>query len=134
MLWRLLIKMAWVKQILRGAEFTFESIQMMIFIIEEACQTSNMAYGTALNNLKLDLAKKILDDVLIPSRSAYWNNWVIYVMPFMPNRYAWLCFYEAFNLQVQDASRSYENYRKIIDMGLDPRKKTKYKYWQLFSI
>ena len=121
--------MAWVKQVLRGAEFTMESIQMMLFIIEEAAQTALMAYSTALQNKKMDLAKEILDDTLIPIRDKYFEFVVLYAIPMMPNKDAWMNFYQGYNLFVFQAVRNYDNYKKLIALGVDPVKRSPYSRW-----
>lgn len=119
--------MAWVKQVLRGAEFTLETIQMMLFIVEEAAQTGIMAYSTAIQNKRMELAKEILDDTLIPVRDLYFAFLVTYAIPIMPNSDAWMNFYTAYNIYVLDSVRNYENYVALINLGIEPVKQNPYR-------
>ena len=121
--------MAWVKQVLRGAEFTMESIQMMLFILEEAAQASSMAFSTALQNKKMDLAEEILYETMIPIRDKYFEFVVLYVIPMMPNKDAWMNFYQSFNLFIFQSITNFENYKKLIALGVDPVKRSPHSRW-----
>lgn len=115
--------MTWVKQGLEAIIFVMETIQMMMFIMEESCQTSNMAMGMALQNLKLDLAEEILETTVGPSNSKLFEFVVMYAMTWIPSWNAFLCFQYCNSLNVGVLGGMVEDYKKLIKMGRDPRDK-----------
>lgn len=113
--------MAWVKQILKGVEFTYEVINMMCFIAEEAAQTSMMAHSMALQNLKMDLAEEIYNDTMLEALDLLFEYWAVYALPIMPNSNCWKCFQWAFDLYCWTGGDRMENYRTLLSLGIDPR-------------
>lgn len=113
--------MAWVKQILNGAEFTIEAINMMLFIMEEAAQSALMGYAMSLQNLNMDLAKEIRETTLEESHDLLFAYWALYALPMMPNSSAWLSFYHALHLTMLNGDGRYENYTRLLALGIDPR-------------
>lgn len=113
--------MAWVKQTLTGIEFTVEAINMMCFMMEEAAQAAMMAHGMALQNLNMNLAKEIREDTIQECLDHLFEYWVLYCLPMMPNAGAWQSFYHAYRLFVLAEDARYENYTRLLALGIDPR-------------
>lgn len=113
--------MAWVKQVLSGAEFTMEAINMMCFMMEEAAQTAMMAHGMALQNLQMDLAMEIRNKTIGECLDHLFEYWALYCLPMMPNADAWQSFYHAYRLFVLAEDERYENYKRLLALGIDPR-------------
>lgn len=112
--------MAWVQYILKGVQFTMEAINMMMFIMEETCQTSSMAMGTALNKRKYELCKEILDTTLGVSAEKLKEYTIVYAMPWVPSWSAFYCFYYMQRNNVWYLSGAYEEYLKLEKLGIDP--------------
>lgn len=113
--------MTWVKQGLEAVQFTMETIQMMMFIMEETCQTSSMAMGTALQNLKLELAEEILETTLAQSNDKLFEFVVMYAMMWIPSWNAFLCFQYCNSLNVGYLGDMLADYKKLTQLGKDPR-------------
>lgn len=113
--------MAWVKQVLRGAEFTMEAINMMCFMMEEAAQAGLMGHSVALSNLQMDLAKEIRETTLEECHHFLFEYWALYCLPMMPNAGAWQSFYHALHLALLKSDIRYDNYERLIRLGIDPR-------------
>lgn len=112
--------MAWIKYVLEGAQFTMEAINMMMFIMEEACQTSSMALGTALSKRKYDLAKDIIDTTLEETSFKLREYALVYAMPWVPSWKAFYMFHYMNQLNVQNLTATYEEYLKLEKLGIDP--------------
>lgn len=113
--------MVWVKQILRGAEFTMEVINMMCFMMEEAAQSGIMAHGMAMQNLNIDLAEEIYEETLLPCSEFLFQYWALYALPMMPNSSAWQCFHLAFLTASRHAHWNVQDYKRLLALGIDPR-------------
>jgi len=113
--------MAWVKQVLTGAEFTMEAINMMCFMMEEAAQAAMMAHGIAMQNLQLDLAKEIRETSIEDCLGHLFEYWAVYCLPMMPNAGAWQAFYHAYRLFVLSEDARYDSYKRLLALGIDPR-------------
>lgn len=112
--------MAWVKLLLKGAQFTMEAINMMMFIMEEACQTSSMAMGTAIQNKKYDLAKDIQQTTLGVSNDKLREYCIVYAMPWVPSWRAFYCFQYMNKMNIYNLNKTYEEYLKLTKLGIDP--------------
>ena len=112
--------MTWVKQGLEAVIFVLETIQMMMFIMEETCQTSSMAMGTALTNGKFDLAQEIMDTTLRPSNDKLFEFVVLYAMTWIPSWEAFLCFQYCNNLNVGYLGDLMIDYKKLQNIGKNP--------------
>jgi len=113
--------MAWVKQVLRGAEFTMEAINMMCFMMEEAAQSALMGYGMALQNLDMDLAEEIRNGTMQECHDYLFEYWALYCLPMMPNAGAWQSFYHALHMSMINSDIRFENYKRLLALGIDPR-------------
>jgi hypothetical protein len=112
--------MTWVKQGLEAVIFTLETIQMMMFIMEETCQTASMAMGTALTNGKFELAQEIMDTTLVPSNNKLFEFVVMYAMVWIPSWNAFLCFQYCNSLNVGWLGGLMDDYKKLRNMGYNP--------------
>lgn len=105
--------MAWVKQLLSGAEFVLETVNMLMFITEEACQMASMAMGTAMQNKNFNLAEEIADTTLGASNAQLWGIILIYAMMWIPSWSAFYCFYYSQSMSIPNLVDKLEGYKKL---------------------
>jgi len=98
-----------------------EAINMMCFMMEEAAQSALMGYGMALQNLNMDLAEEIRNGTLKECRDYLFKYWAVYCLRMMPNSDAWLSFYMALHLTMLNSDIRFENYKRLLALGIDPR-------------
>lgn len=118
--WRLLNNMAWVKDVLEGAQYVMETINMIMFIYEESTQMSQMALGTALQNGKLGLADKIYNETLLPSQENLFSFIIMYALLSVPS---WTAFYSFFYMSRGEGNRlggRLADYKKLQALGIQP--------------
>lgn len=110
-----------VELVLEGAKYVLEIVNFMMFICEETCQASSMAFGTAMNNLKLDLAQHICETTLGES-NVLLEGWVLsYGMLFAPSWKAFWTFGYVNDSQIIHQRTQLGIWKKYQAMGIDPR-------------
>lgn len=115
--------MAWVKLILKGYEFFMETVQMCMFISEEASQTASMAMGTAITNGKTGLAQEISATTLTATNNLIWYYVALYGMGIIPSWNAFYCFFYMNRLNIMDLEGKMDALIKLDSINRQMKKK-----------
>lgn len=115
--WRLYISDLWINTVLDGAEFAMETINLMMFITEEAIQMASMATSTSIDRGNLDHAQETLDTVMVDAMETL--HWIIflYALARIPSWGAFYCFWLASRDNNTDMSEKIGRYKKLRDLG-----------------
>ena len=117
--WRLYISDLWIDTVVNGAEFAMETVNLMMFISEEAVQMASMAVSTSIDRGNLDHAQESLDGVYTESMATLFYIFIVYGISMCISWGAFATFWEASRVNKMDMAEKITRYKKLRDLGYD---------------